>query len=259
MNTSLLLLALSVTAGPIEPLTQWEGVAENLNDRKLAPESGAVIDAATFEKLWKAWSPKQELPEVDFRKEIVVVGTVPGPNSVLMRPSLTEGGDLRFNVGGTKKGGPGFGYRLMKLNREGIKTINGGLFDFASLSGYFASNQFEPNAAESFVFLKDQQEFDGVFGVAFVMGDKSRRLPANAFADLMVVGAIKRGNALWAYKVQGIGLKDGELEVRYEAKETKQPGATFASPLIVSIPKSEYKSVRFIENGKEVKKLTIGK
>ena len=47
---------------------------------------------------------------------------------------------------------------------------------FDTYSGYFVSNKFEPNAAESFVVINDQEQFDKVFGVAMVMGDKSHRL-----------------------------------------------------------------------------------
>ena len=39
---------------------------------------------------------------------------------------------------------------------------------FDTYSGYFVSNRFEPNAAESFVVINDQEHFDTVFGAAFV-------------------------------------------------------------------------------------------
>ncbi len=72
---------------------------------------------------------------------------------------------------------------------------------FDTYSGYFVSNKFEPDAAESFVVLADQEQFDKVFGVAFVMRDTSHRLPKEAFKSLLVVAAIKRGAAFWEYKV----------------------------------------------------------
>jgi hypothetical protein len=53
------------------------------------------------------------------------VGTVSGPNRVLLAPRLAEDGDLRFLVAGTKMAGPGFGYALVKVSREGVKTVNG--------------------------------------------------------------------------------------------------------------------------------------
>jgi hypothetical protein len=125
-------------------------------------------------------------------------------------------------------------------------------------SGYFVSNQFEPDAPESFVVISDQQQFDRVFGVAFVMGDKAHRLPKDAFQSLLVVAAIKRGKATWEYKVEGVTQKDGVVELRYTTTETKSDSATFACPLIVSIPKGQYTAIRFVENGKPVKQVEIG-
>jgi hypothetical protein len=47
---------------------------------------------------------------------------------------------------------------------------------FDTNSGYFVSNKFEPDAAKSFVVARSQEQFDKVFGVAFVKRDKSHRL-----------------------------------------------------------------------------------
>jgi protein tyrosine phosphatase (PTP) superfamily phosphohydrolase (DUF442 family) len=130
---------------------------------------------------------------------------------------------------------------------------------FDAYSGYFVSNKFESNVAESFVVISDQEHFDKVFGVAFVMGDKSHRLPKDAFKSLMVVAAIKRGSAVVEYKVEGVTNKDGVVELRYTTTEKKRDTATFACPLIVSILKGKYTEVQFVENGKAVKKVEIGK
>src|SRR5512135_2185972 len=110
--------------------------------------------------------------------------------------------------------------------------------------GYFVSNKFEPDAAESYVVIHDQKQFDKVFGVAFVMGDKSHRLPKDAFKTLMVVAAIKRGKAVVeykvesvavvAYKVEGVTDAKGVVELRYTTTSKKSDTATFACPLIVS-------------------------
>lgn len=125
---------------------------------------------------------------------------------------------------------------------------------FDSYNGYFVSNQFEPEAKESFVVFVNQQAFDKCFGVAFVMGDKSHRLPKDVFETQQVICAIKRGSSIWDYSVKKIvESSDDELEVHYSAKEMKQPSATFASPLIVSIPRKQYKSISFVENGKVIK------
>jgi hypothetical protein len=126
---------------------------------------------------------------------------------------------------------------------------------FDSYNGYFVSNQFEPNAKESFVICTNQEAFDKCFGVAFVMGDKSHRLPKDVFETQQVISAIKRGSSIWDYAVKEVVETNDEIEIHYSAKEIKQPSATFSSPMIVSIPKKSYKSISFVENGKVVKAL----
>jgi hypothetical protein len=131
---------------------------------------------------------------------------------------------------------------------------------FDTYSGYFVSNKFEPNAAESFLVITDQEQFDKVFGVAFVMRDKSHRLPKDAFKSSMVLAAVKRGAAVWEYKVEGATEAKGIVELRYTTTSKKSDSATFACPLIVSNAKGKYKAVQFVENGKVVKRIeTVGK
>lgn len=128
---------------------------------------------------------------------------------------------------------------------------------FDTHTGYFVSNKFEPQAAASFVVLRDQKAFDEVFGVAMVMGDKSHRLPADAFNTKIVVAAIKRGKAVVEFKVGDVTLDAGVLTVRYTTTSTKQDSAEFACPLIVSVPKGDYTNVEFMEDGKSVKKIEV--
>ena len=46
---------------------------------------------------------------------------------------------------------------------------------FDTHSSYFVSNKFEPDAAKSFLVIHDQEQFDKVFGVGFVMRVKHHR------------------------------------------------------------------------------------
>ena len=128
---------------------------------------------------------------------------------------------------------------------------------FDTYSGYYVSNKFEPDAAKSFVVIHDQEQFDKVFGVAFVMRDKSHRLPKDAFKSLLVIASVARGKAVVEYKVEGVTEANGVVELRYTTSEKRSDTATFASPLIVSVPKGEYKAVQFVENGKSVKKIVL--
>jgi len=129
--------------------------------------------------------------------------------------------------------------------------------DHDTYSGYFVSNQFEPDAKESFVVISDQKSFDQVFGAAFVMNDKSHRLPKDAFESKLVLAVIKRGNAFWEYKVGGITTKGGAVQLRYVATSKRTPDTQFACPLIVSVPKGAYTTMTFIENRKALKTVTL--
>jgi len=121
-----LLSSVAFAAAPVvEPTGMWSGKIKVESLRKLAPQSGFIADAETWKKLWTAWRPDEEMPKADFAKELILVGTVPGPNLVVMRPTIDDEGNVKFIVGGTKIGGPGFGYKLIGISRDGVKTVNG--------------------------------------------------------------------------------------------------------------------------------------
>ena len=121
-----LLSSLTFAAAPVvEPTGMWSGKIKDESLRKLAPQSGFISDAETWKKLWTAWRSSEELPKVDFAKELMLVGTVPGPNLVSMRPTIDDSGNVKFIVAGTEIAGPGFGYKLVKIGRDDVKTVNG--------------------------------------------------------------------------------------------------------------------------------------
>ena len=118
---------------------------------------------------------------------------------------------------------------------------------------YFQKNNAGLKGEASHLVLTSPKSFDKVFGVGFTMGPKPHLLPKNAFSARVVLAVIKRGTSLYAFKVQKVTDDNGTLTVRYEA--APQPGggtARYASPLILSVPKGNYKSVVFVENGKKV-------
>jgi len=129
---------------------------------------------------------------------------------------------------------------------------------FEIYDGYFVSNRFEPDSSESFVIILDQELFDRSFGAAFVMKDKSHRLPRDIFNSNIILAAIKRGNAVWKYKVESVMVKRGVVELRYATSMSPSDSATFACPLIVSVPRGLYVAVQFIDNGKLARQVEIG-
>jgi hypothetical protein len=121
-----ILSSMTFAAAPVvEPNGMWSSKIKDLSLRKLAPKSGFIADAETWRKLWTAWRPDEDLPKVDFAKGLILVGTVPGPNQVVMRPTIDEGGNIKLIVFGTEIGGPGFGYKFIGISRNGVKTVNG--------------------------------------------------------------------------------------------------------------------------------------
>ena len=88
-----------------------------------------------------------------------------------------------------------------------------------------------------------------------MQGDKSNRLKEKWFDSKIVISTIKRGFFICEYEVSSITNNNGEILLRYNTKEKKSSTAEFSCPLIISIPKNNYKSVKFIENGKLIKKL----
>ena len=92
-----------------------------------------------------------------------------------------------------------------------------------------------------------------------VMGDKSHRLPKDVFKSNVVFATIKRGKAVWEFRVEGVTVSRGVVELDYTVTSKESNSATFASPLIVSIPRDKYTAVRFRENGKVVKRIDVDK
>ena len=130
---------------------------------------------------------------------------------------------------------------------------------FETYSGYFVSNKFEPQATASFVTARTQKQFNQVFGVAFVMGDKSHRLAPDAFKSQLVLATIKRGMAFCTYQVTTVTETDGVVQLRYKTTARKSESASFSCPLIISIPQGKYRAIEFHENNKLVKRLAIKK
>ncbi|TWT39624.1 hypothetical protein [Blastopirellula retiformator] len=108
----------------VDPQQDWYGKTPDNSLKSLAPKSGFVADSDAWEKLWTAWRPNEELPKLDFDRQIVLVGVVDGPNRVMMRPTL-QADDIRFIAAGTRMAGPGFAYRLVVVDKGDAKKVNG--------------------------------------------------------------------------------------------------------------------------------------
>lgn len=123
--------------------------------------------------------------------------------------------------------------------------------EFVVHSGHFEKNTAGLKDNPAFLAVTSAEAFDKVFGVAFTMGKKPNVVQKGAFEKSLVVATIKRGNFITTYEVEGATLADGTLTVKYKATDAAGGTATFASALVVSVPKAGVKKVEFVENGKK--------
>jgi hypothetical protein len=109
---------------PLKATNTWMG---SIDDEKLAkemPANGVITNAEDFAKLVKAWKVAEKVPEVNFDKEIVLVGKTVG-SKLTLKASLNEKGDLKALGLATRDLRPGFRYVIISVPKKGVKTVNG--------------------------------------------------------------------------------------------------------------------------------------
>ena len=92
---------------------------------QLAPNTGFIGDNKTWKTLWNAWRPQDDVPTVDFGQKLILLGIVSGRNRVILNLNTNDRGEVKFVAGGTRMDGPGFGYKFVAIERNGIKSVNG--------------------------------------------------------------------------------------------------------------------------------------
>jgi hypothetical protein len=110
----------SAEAKKVEITKQWSG---SVDDEKLMkPEF--ITSAKELEAVWKAWKIKEDLPKVDFEKDLVVAVYSTGSKLKLAGAKLDDKGNLQVLGFGTRDLQPGFRYVLGIVSREGVKKVN---------------------------------------------------------------------------------------------------------------------------------------
>lgn len=90
---------------------------------KKAPAAGLVVTKKGWDELVKRWDIRKPF-DVDFDTHLVVVATSQGTR-LKLTTEVTTAGDLKVKAVGTADLQPGFRYALKRLDRAGIKTVNG--------------------------------------------------------------------------------------------------------------------------------------
>jgi hypothetical protein len=136
MPSAIAVVAVTLFCGPppalpqqggrqVEVLERWQGTSRDDNLRDQGPGRPFIVDHETWRRVWTAWRPRKDVPEINFDDDLVLVATVDGPNRLFGPVFLSRRGNVRLRLASTKVGGPGFGYLLLRVARKGIVTVNG--------------------------------------------------------------------------------------------------------------------------------------
>ena len=109
---------------PLQATNTWTGSIDDEDLAKEMPENGVITNARDFAKLVKAWKVADKVPDVNFDKEIVLVGTTEG-SKLTLNAALDEKGDLKVLGLATRDLRPGFRYVIISVPKGGVKTVNG--------------------------------------------------------------------------------------------------------------------------------------
>jgi hypothetical protein len=111
----------------------WGGEIK-LELRQQAPPNGLFVDEKAWAKLWMAYRGNEELPKIDFDKQMILVRVGDDPNDIGFDPNsliLDEEGDLKVSFIQTEVryiNHKTCKYIFLLTSREGVKSINGSLF-----------------------------------------------------------------------------------------------------------------------------------
>jgi hypothetical protein len=110
----------------IKPSHKFGAIIMDKEKQKAAPATGYITNEKDFNELRSAWGiAADKFPKLDFQKQIVFVQLASGPNGIGSTYTLDANGDLTVKLIQTLRAGPGFGYGIDVLERDGIKSYRG--------------------------------------------------------------------------------------------------------------------------------------
>lgn len=113
-------------AKEIKPVKQWTGTIEKALQRE-APAQGYIVSEKALVHLWQAWKIKDEMPIVDFEKELVLVITLQTGGYFSKNAEVDDQGDLSVKIltSAHLSLDHKYKYVITLIKRDGIKTIHG--------------------------------------------------------------------------------------------------------------------------------------
>ena len=129
--------------------------------------------------------------------------------------------------------------------------------EFVVHTGHFEKNNSGLKDEPSLLLITSSDDFEKVFGTVPPAGlggggKKNNPVKKDDFDTEVVAAVIKRGKAITTYTEVSTKTDGETLTVSCKSVEGNAGTATFASPLIVSVPKGKVKTVVFVENGNEI-------
>ncbi|HKX32050.1 MAG TPA: hypothetical protein VJ302_30460 [Blastocatellia bacterium] len=125
---------------PVDQL--WRGEIEP-QMRREAPSEGYIASEEAWARLWRAYRGNEELPAIDFSKQVVLVGLGRDSGQVDIETDSSwaiplENGNLKPSYTYSEAGPDNAAtskYVLVLIGREGVKMINGQSIGTAGRSG----------------------------------------------------------------------------------------------------------------------------
>jgi len=224
---AVLMMGLKAEGKDLAVIDQWGGVVKDNGVKQALPGSGVVGDLDAWDLVWKATHPEDaegiSPPAVDFETDMVLIGTVPGPNKVSRVEKLTldEKGNVDVKVGGTEMAGPGFGFVFLRVGREGIKSVNGKVLTYplkAKKEKVGVRSDAEMQLAGTAVrAITDTGEFGSIWRAD--VGEAEKKWEVDFSKELVVMVHASRSSV----KVEEVTV-DANGDVKVGVQKTALPG-----------------------------------
>mgnify|MGYP005849525699 CR=1 FL=1 len=112
----------------------------------------------------------------------------------------------------------------------------------------------DQDAPTLFMVIRSEKEWSTYFKP--LPGHYVKEVTTIDWNKYVALATVKYGNEAWALQPKRVELDEGELYFEYEAKKTDASLSwKNATPLVVLVPKGNYKSIQYIENGSLIRKL----
>ncbi len=116
---------------------------------------------------------------------------------------------------------------------------------------YFVKNTAPLKGSPAFAVVTSKKQFDEIFGVGFVMGQKYKLIDDKTFESKVVLVVVSKGAASFTYKDVRTESCKGKITLHYTV-EKKDSSSTSAAPLIVAVEAGGSNRFLFSEGGKEM-------